>query len=196
VPGTGAARAQCGKLFHPARLACPATALRRDQDRPGAKAPGQRPPRPRRALASVLSGPTGLGGTVPSGRGKRGSRFPFPPALMTAPSPPRWQGPSPLPWHHAGIRTGRGPKPPASARPAPGGRFAPAGSGAGLCPSWNWRSTGNRPARAGKRDPRFRVPSEGAIPCPRPGRTPRRQAVGLLFQQPVRVLPVKAGTGL
>ena len=28
----------------------PATASRRDQDRPGAKAPGQRPPRPRRAL--------------------------------------------------------------------------------------------------------------------------------------------------
>jgi len=28
--------------------------------------------------------------------------------------------------------TSRGQKPPASARPAPGGRFAPAGSGAGL----------------------------------------------------------------
>jgi len=34
----------------------------------------------------------------------------------------------------------RGPKPPASARPAPGGRFAPAGSGAGLWFSRTCRS--------------------------------------------------------
>jgi len=43
-----------------------------------------------------------------------------------------WQGPSPLPQRCAGIRTSRGPMPPASARPAQGGRFSPAGSGAGL----------------------------------------------------------------
>ena len=70
----------------------PATALRRDQDRPGANAPGQRPPRPRRALCTrrvgrwpfVVPGPTGLQGTVAHGRGKRGSRFLIPPALTTA----------------------------------------------------------------------------------------------------------------
>jgi hypothetical protein len=51
----------------------PATALRRDQDRPGAKAPGQRPPRPRRAPAFVarakgpvrLWPPTGRGNALP-----------------------------------------------------------------------------------------------------------------------------------
>ena len=42
---------------------------------PGAKAPGQRPPRPRRALASVSPGPSAVRGTLPCGRGKRGSRF-------------------------------------------------------------------------------------------------------------------------
>jgi len=46
--------------------------------------------------------------------------------------------------------TSRGPKPPASARPAPGGRFPPAGSGAGLRCSWTCRSAGGRPARAGE----------------------------------------------
>jgi len=52
---------------------------------PGAKAPGQRPPRPRRALRPrrvgrwplVVSGPADLRGTVPQGRGKRGA-FPDP----------------------------------------------------------------------------------------------------------------------
>ena len=92
---------------------------------------GASPP-PGRALASAVPGSGGLQGTVARGRGKRGSRFLFPPALSKAFSPLQWQGPSPLPQHCAGIRTGRGPKPPASARPAPGGRFAPAGSGAGL----------------------------------------------------------------
>jgi len=68
------------------------------------------------------------------------------------------QGPSPLPQHNSGIRTGRGPKPPASARPATGGRFSPTGSGAGLCFSRTSRSTGQRPARAGKRNA-FPVPA-------------------------------------
>jgi len=106
---------------------------------------------PGRALASVVPGPAGLHGTVPLGRGKRGSRFLVPPGEVKALSPPhQWQGPSPLPQCHAGMRTSRGPKPPASARPAPGGRFAPAGPGAGLCPSRTHRSTGHCPARAGE----------------------------------------------
>ena len=45
-------------------------------------------------------------------------RFLFPPGDMNALSPLLWQGPSPLPQRCAGIRTSRGPKPPASARPA------------------------------------------------------------------------------
>jgi len=162
----------------------------------------------------VVPGPTDLQGTVARGRGKRGSRFLFPPgeafsgmpglsgrghrpchgaalgsgpagaqSPRPAPDPPTagasrppgralafrgawtdrstgnrraragetrvafpvparrgvlrdarslWHGPSPLPRRCAGIRTDRGPKPPASARPATGGRFSPAGSGAGL----------------------------------------------------------------
>jgi len=145
----------------------PATLLRWHQDRPGAKAPGQRPPHHRRALCIrrvgrwpfVVPGPTGLQGTVAHGRGKRGSRFLIPPALTKALPPRRWQGPSPLPQRHAGIRTSRGPKPPASARPAPGGRFPPAGSGAGLCWSRTCRSTGHRPARAGETRVAFPVPA-------------------------------------
>ncbi len=58
----------------------PATVLRRYQDQPGAKAPGQRPTRPRRALRPrrvgrwpiVVPGPTDLQGTVPLGRGNAG----------------------------------------------------------------------------------------------------------------------------
>jgi len=100
---------------------------------PGAKAPGQRPTRPRRALACAGPGLAGLQGAVPCGRGSA-LRFLIPPGEVKALSTLQWQGPSPLPNRCAWIRTGRGPKPPASARPAHGGRFAPAGSGAGL--SW------------------------------------------------------------
>ncbi len=89
---------------------------------------------PGRALAAVGAGCTGPGGGVTRGRGKRGSRFLIPSEGAKALSPLQWQGPSPLPQRYIVIRTSRGPQPPASARPAPGGRFAPAGSGAGL--SW------------------------------------------------------------
>ena len=61
------------------------------------------------------------------------------------------QGPSPLPQRPADPWPAGGPEPPARARPAPGGRFSPAGSGAGLCYSRTCRSAGNRSARAGKR---------------------------------------------
>jgi len=71
----------------------------------GPKAPGQRPPRLRRALCTrragrwpcVVPGPAGLQGTVARGRGKRGSRFLFPPGQAKGPSTLQWQGPSPLP---------------------------------------------------------------------------------------------------
>jgi hypothetical protein len=48
----------------------------------GGKAPGQRPSRPWRALASVGAGGTGLGGNVPRGRGKRRA-FPVPARTKT-----------------------------------------------------------------------------------------------------------------
>ncbi len=61
---------------------------------------------------SAAFGPAGLQGTVAHGRGERRSRFLHPPALTKAQLPLPWQGPSPLPQRCAGIRTGRGPKPP------------------------------------------------------------------------------------
>ncbi len=114
---------------------------------------GASPP-PGRALASVLPGPAGLQGTVPHGRGKRGSRFLAPPAPTKALSPRQWQGPSPLPQRHADPCPAGGPIPPASARPAPGGRVSPAGSGAGLCPSRTCRPAGHDPGRRGTPFPR------------------------------------------
>jgi len=144
----------------------PATAPCWHQDRSGAQSPRPAPAPPLagasrppgRALASASPGPAGLQGTVPRGRGKRGSRFLFPPELMTAPSPLQWQGPSPLPQRPAGIRTGRGPKPPASARPTPGGRWP-------LClPDLPIYRT---PSHAGGENAmRFPFPPAGAVPCP------------------------------
>jgi len=84
-------------------------------------------------------------------RGGNAMRFQIARELAKALPPLQWQGPMPLPQCRAGIRTSRGPKPPASARPAHGGRFSPAGSGAGLCVSRTCRSKGHRSARAGKR---------------------------------------------
>ena len=88
--GGNAGRVSCSRpdgRFHgcPVSLSvaiAPATALRRDQGQPGAKAPGQRPPRPRREppcvaiVAAVLAGPwslTGRGDAVrfPSARNGR-----------------------------------------------------------------------------------------------------------------------------
>ena len=84
------------------------------------------------------------------------TRETLPPARPCA----SWQGPSPLPQRQADPRPAGGPKPPASARPAPprGRRFSPAGSGAGLRCAWTCRSTGHRLARAGKRGA-FRGPA-------------------------------------
>ncbi len=135
-PGNGKSTVNASR----AGATAPATALHWYQDKPGAQSPRPAPAPPLagasrppgRALASDAPGPAGLQGTVAQGRGKRGSRFLIPPGTAKALSPLPWQGPSPLPQRRAGIRTSRGPKPPASARPALGGRFAPAGSGAGL----------------------------------------------------------------
>jgi hypothetical protein len=84
--------------------------------------------------------------------------FPVPARSGGGTAPLQWQGPSPLPQRHADPWPAGGPKPPASARPARGGRFSPAGPGAGLRYSRTCRSAGNRPARAGKRSA-FPVPA-------------------------------------
>jgi len=106
-------------------------APQRDQDRPGTKAPGQRPPRPRRALAFRGAGITGLCESRAQGRRKRKSRFRVPPEHATELSLLLWQGLSPLPQRCAGIRTSPGAKAP---RPAP----VPPPAGAGL-PLRGWR---------------------------------------------------------
>ncbi len=129
---------------------------------------GPKPPASARpARRALLAGRAGAGlrcsrtcrstGHRRARAGKRGSRFLVPSGGAKALSPLPWQGPSPLPKRCAGIRTSRGPKPPASARPAHGGRFPPAGSGAGLCWCGLHRSWWQRSARAGKR---------GAFPVP------------------------------
>jgi hypothetical protein len=103
-------------------------------------------------------------------------RFLFPPAPTYAPSPLQWQGPSPLPQRPADTWPAGGPKPPASARPAHGGRFSPAGSGAGLRCALTCRSTENCRAWAGetqcvswsrphRRKPFHRCNGRGHRPC-------------------------------
>ncbi len=119
----------CVRLEHPGRGHRPWHSAKMTPGQPSAKAPGPRPPG--RALASVLPGPAGLRGTVPHGRGKRGSRFLFPPGRAFSRMPGH-SGRGHRPCHSAAPGSGPagGPKPPASARPAHGGRFSPAGSGA------------------------------------------------------------------
>jgi len=135
----------------------PATALRWDQDRPGAKAPGQRPTR--RALLArrvgrwpfVVPGPTDLQGTVPRGRGKRGSRFPFPPGGVFS-GMPGLSGRGHRPCHDAAL--GSGPTGGQSPRPAPdppvAGASHPPGRALAFRGVWTDRSPGHRPARAGE----------------------------------------------
>jgi len=119
---------------------------------------------PRRGHRPCPSAPLHL---VPPGGAKPPRPVPAPPARMKAPSPLPWQRPSPLPQRViAPCPAGGGQSPPASARPAPGGRFSPAGSGAGLCVAWNCGSTRHRPARAG----------ETQVAFPDPARTDERTA--------------------
>jgi hypothetical protein len=141
----------------------PATAPRCPHARRGPKAPGQRPPRPRRALLARRVGrwpllvrvARVLGAAFRAGGGNA-VRFLFPPgggrgrSESEPPAPLPWQGPSPLPPRHTDAWPAGGPKPPASARPAPGGRFSPAGSGAGLCRCGWHGSWWQRSARAGE----------------------------------------------
>jgi hypothetical protein len=104
----------------------PATAPRRDQDRPGAQSPRPAPAPPPAGASprrvgrwpAVVPGPAGLQGTAARGRGNA-MRFLIPPGQAKGPSTPQWQGPWPLPQRPAGIRTGRGPKAPGQRSPCP-----------------------------------------------------------------------------
>ena len=116
----------------------PATAIRWHQDGPGAKAPGQRPPRPRRALLARRVGRWPL--SFPDlpiykapfrAGGGNAMRFLVPPEQATALPPLDWQGPSPLPQRPAAPGG-----PAARAPPDRGGAPArPRGGGSGSCPS-------------------------------------------------------------
>jgi len=154
--------------------------------------------------------------------GRNALRFLVPPGGAKALSPLLWQGPSPLPRRCAGIRTGRGPKPPASARPAPGGRFAPAGSGAGLLLFPDLPVCGAPSRRGGGNAVRFLVPptltkalsplpwqgpsplpQRHADPCPagdqspRPAPDPPTAGAGLSWRldRPIYRAPCRAGGG-
>jgi len=110
----------------------PARVPRRPLSSQGPKPPASARPATGGRWPVVGPGPAGLGDTVRRGRGNRDSRFLIPPKGRKR--CPRFSGRGHRPCHSAalGSLTSRGPKPPASARPDPGGRFAPAGPGAGL----------------------------------------------------------------
>jgi hypothetical protein len=125
------------------------------------------------------SAPRGAGTMVKPSRADGGNAesFRLAPGGAKALPPIQWQGPSPLPQHHADPTPTGGPKPPASARPAPGGRW-PAFfpdlpvCGAPLC-------TGGRNAgRVSCSRPK------GQSLCPDRAESPGRQAVGMVFRHP------------
>jgi len=72
-------------------------------------------------------------------------------------------------------------KPPASARPAPGGRFAPTGPGAGRCRCGLHRSWWQRPTRAGETRVAFPDPAQRGKPCPRTGKISRKAGSRIAF---------------
>jgi len=160
----------------------PAKSLHWHQGQPGAQSPRPAPAPPPagalhppgRALASVSPGHAALRGTAARGRGKRGSRFLFPPGLTKALSPLQWQGPSPLPQRHADPWPAWGQSPRPAPAPPPAGALHPPGRALAFCRSRTRRSTGHRRARAGERRVAFPDPACRAIPSPGPGRVSRQ----------------------
>jgi len=135
----------------------------------GPKAPGQRPPRPRRALRTHRVGRWPL--CLPDlpvyrapSRASGETRCVSCSRLEGRQNPHRCNGRGHRPCHSAAPGSGPagGPKPPASARPAHGGRFAPAGSGAGL-PLFPDLPVYRAPLRRGEGN-------AGRVSCSRPNR--------------------------
>ena len=146
---------------------------------------GASPP-PGRALACVVPGPTDLQGTVPRGRGKRAA-FPDPPGGVKALSPLLLQGPSPLPQRHAAPWPARGHRDPDHRRPAPGGRFAPAGPGAGLSLFPDLPVHRAPSCAGGETRVAFPDPARNGPPFLRIGKiAPPGRGWGRFFQHPVR----------
>jgi len=121
---------------------------------------------PGRALASAVPGSDGLRGSVSSGRGNAG---------RVSCSRPEWRQPRPRfngrghrPCHSAtpisGPAGGQSPRP----APAPplAGASRPPGRALAFRGARTHRSTGQRPARAGKRGSRFLIPPEQAKALP------------------------------
>jgi len=131
---------------------------------PGAKAPGQRPSRPWRALRTRRAGrwpavvrvaPVLVG--LPRAGGGNAVRFRFPPPTGSGGSPLHWQGPSPLPQRHADPWPAGGQSP----RPAP----VPPMAGASHPPGRALASVGAGGTGPGGNVPRGRG-KRGAFPVP------------------------------
>ncbi len=144
---------------------------------PAPPLPGALPP-PGRALASVLSGPAGLRGTVARGGGETRVAFPVPArtGVLRHFGLPGLTGRGHRPCHRATLASGpaggQSPRPapappPAGASPPPGRALASVSPGpAGL--------QGTVPRGRGKRGSRFLFPPDGAIPFPGPGQVSRQ----------------------
>jgi len=111
------------------------------------------------------SAPRGAGTMVKPSRADGGNAesFRLAPGGAKALPPIQWQGPSPLPQHHADPTPtgGQGP------RPAP----APPPAGAGLRSSRTCRSAGHRCARAGETRVAFHAPAQRVSPFARIGQS-------------------------
>jgi len=137
----------------------------------GPKAPGQRPPRPRRALPArrvgrwplclldlpVFREPSRAGGG-------NAMRFLFPPGRATALSPLQWQGPSPLPQCCAGSGPAGGQSPRPAPAPPPAGALRPPGRALASVFPVPAGLQGTVPRGRGKRD--AFPPPKGTIPFP------------------------------
>jgi len=135
----------------------------------GPKAPASVRPATGGRWPFVVPGRADPQGTVPRRRGKRGSRFLVPPGEEFS-GMPCLSGRGHRPCHSAapvsGPAGGQSPRP--APDPPPAGASPPPGRALAYRGAWTNRSTGHRPARAGKRGSRFLVPPGeefSGMPC-------------------------------